>query len=302
MKRLGLSVLGLLLLLVSPALALQVPSTHLVSPQWLASHMNNPHLVIVDVRSPKAYRAGHIPHAVNLPKHEYFQKGYFGNIKHVLDTPEKITKVFRNAGISNDSIVIFYSYGRSPKDYALSTREFWTAWMYGLKNIALLHGGLAAWKTAKQPVSTKTYTPPKGNFKVTTMQLSSIATWPDIYYALATHKVQLVDAREPAHYNGTDHDRRLARHGHIPGAVEIGCYTLTKKVDGYYALRGPKGILSILKKHSIDPNKPIIVYCNTGHLATGDWFAFKFIAGAKNIKMYDASLYEYSRMPLPVAK
>lgn len=302
MKRILLMVSMLMFFVASPVLALEVPSTHLVSAKWLAKNMNNPHLVIVDVRAPKDYEAGHIPHAVNIYKGEYFQKGSIGDIGHVLDSPEMITDVFRKAGLSNNSIVVFYSSNASKKGYTFATREFWTAWMYGLHKTALLHGGIEAWIAQKNPISKEAVRPKMGNFAVRTMSLNSIATWPDIYYALATKKVELVDAREPAHFNGTDQDKRLLKHGHIPGAVEVPYYDFVKKHGNYYELISSEEAKALLNKSNVSLHKPIIDYCNTGHLASGDWFAIKFLAGAKNIRMYDASMFEYTRTSLPVAK
>ena len=302
MKRVALIVLVSLFFIASPLLAAQVPATHVVSAKWLAKSMNDPHLVIVDVRSPKQYEAGHIPHAVNVYKGEYFQKGAIGNIEHVLDTPEMIPSVFRKAGISNDSLVVFYSTGANQKGFTFATREFWTAWMFGLKNTAILHGGIEAWTAQKHAVSTEAVQPKEGNFAIHDMSLDSIATWPDIYYALATKKVQLVDAREPAHYNGTDTDKRLLKHGHIPGAVEIAYYKFVKKHGNYYEMITPAEAKKVMSESKVSLHKPIIDYCNTGHLASADWFAIKFLAGAERVRMYDASMYEYTRTSLPVEK
>ncbi len=309
MKRLGLSVLGLLLLLVSPALALQVPSTHLVSPQWLASHMNNPHLVIVDVRSPKAYRAGHIPHAVNIPLFFKFFAGQVDHIKFMLNTYKQITKEFRKAGISNDSIVIFYGSNARSAGYSDATRAFWTAWVYGLSNIAILHGGIEKWKSENRPTTKQTYTPTPGNFTIKTMRLSAIATWPDIYYAVATHKIQLVDSRPPVFYTGKLKGPIIAGYplikgngGHIAGAVDVFAGALTKKAGNHYELMGPSEIKNVFENKGIDLSKPVISYGFIGYWGTAPWFAAKFLAGAKEVKVYDGSMAEYSRMPLPVVK
>jgi thiosulfate/3-mercaptopyruvate sulfurtransferase len=302
MKRVALIVVVSLFFIASPLFAAQVPATHVVSAKWLASSMNDTHLIIVDVRSSKDYAAGHIPHAVNVDKGEYFQKGAVGDIEHVLDTPEMITSVFRKAGISNDSLVVFYSSSADQKGYTFATREFWTAWMFGLKNTALLDGGIEAWTAQKHPMSTEAVQPKEGNFTIRDMSLDSIATWPDIYYALATKKVQLVDSREPAHFNGTDTDKRLLKHGHIPGAVEVAYFKFVKKQGNYYEMITPNEAKKVLSESKVSLHKPIIDYCNTGHLASGDWFAIKFLAGAKHIRMYDASMYEYTRTALPVEK
>ena len=302
MKRRVISIISIIALVGFFNLHAQVvPTTHLVTTKWLAENLNSPNLVIVDVRSKDAYNNGHIPGAVSMPEKLYFQKGYMGNIKHLLDTPNKVTEIFRNAGISNNSVVVFYASG-SKKGYTNATRVFWTAWMYGLRNIAILNGGIDAWVWDNRPLSKKTFIPSRGDFTITTMSLGSIATWPDLYYALATKKVQLVDDRGSAHFKGIDHDKRLPKHGHIPGAIWIPYYRFVKKVGNHYELLNSDKVKMLLEKYKVSVNKPIIVYCNTGHLATGAWFAIKFLGGARNTKMYDASMYGYTRSPLPVVK
>lgn len=302
MKRFGLAILFFIVLCVSPVFALSIPKTHLVSASWLAQKINNPHLVIVDVRSADSYAQGHIPGAVNIAKGKYFQKGYAGNIAHLLDTPSQITKLFRDNGISNNSVVVFYSDGTKGKSYTATTREFWTAWIYGLRKIAILNGGIAAWISEKRHLSKAEPKKKKGHFTIKKISLRAIATWINIYNALATHRIQLVDAREPAHFKGTSRDPRLLKHGHIPGAIEASAWNFTKKTGSYFSIIKANNARAILAKKGISLRKPIIVYCNTGHLASGVWFVTKFLAGARNVRMYDASMYEYSRMPLPVAK
>ncbi len=278
-----------------------IPETHLVSSEWLSKEMNNPRLVIIDARSRDAYAAGHIPNALNIPKEEHFQKSYIGNILHMLNTPSQTVKLFRENGISNNDIVVFYNDTAGAAGYAAAAREFWSAWMYGLRDIALLKGGINKWVYENRNI-TKVIKYKQGNFSIKNMSLDSVATWPEIYDALATGNAQLIDNRESAHYNGISGDKRPVRHGHIPGAVKVSASSLTEKVGSHYELRKPEDIKSILKISGISLDKPIIVYCNTGYLASGGWFCFKFLAGAKHIKMYDGSMYEYSRIPLPIMK
>ncbi len=278
-----------------------ISETHLVSSEWLSKEMNNPRLVIIDVRSKGAYAAGHIPNALNIPREEYFQKSYIGNILHMLNTPCQTVKLFRENGISSNSIVLFYNDVAGAAGYTAAARGFWSAWMYGLRDIALLEGGINKWVYENRNM-TKVIKYKQGNFSIKNMSLDSVAAWPEIYDALATGNAQLIDNRESAHYSGTNEDKRLVRHGHIPGAIEVSPSDLTKKVGGHYELREPEDIKSILKISGISLDKPIIIYCNTGHLASGGWFCLKFLAGAKHIKMYDGSMYEYSRMSLPIAK
>ncbi len=308
LKRAGLLIVVLMFAISSTVFALSIPKTHLVSVQWLAKNLNNPKLVIVDVRAPNAYKAGHIPHAVNIPMFFKFVSGNIGNIKFMLDTPKQVTKLFRKNGISNNSIVVFYGDNSNSGGYADAVRAFWVAWVYGMKKIAILHGGINAWKYYNEPMSKKITHKRMGHFNIVNMRLNSIATWPDIYYALATKRVQLIDGRPFVFYSGKKSGIVLNgyplmannKSGHIPGAVDIFAGDFSKKVHGYYVLRNSENVRRIFLKHHINLHKPIITYCFIAHWGSAPWFVGKFLAGARMIRVYDGSMVEYTRMPLPI--
>ncbi len=286
----------LVLVLALPSFALSVPSTHLVSADWLAKNAKS--VVIVDLSKPKVYAKGHIPGAVNIPKKMFFQ-GYMGNIKHLLNTPDQVTALFRNAGISNDSVVVFTAHVKKAKKFTDMTRGLWTAWVYGLRNVAILDGGIEAWKSSlsKDKPMVK-----KGDFTPSSLSLTDVKTWRDVYSAMVNKDAQIVDAREMKHYVGKDKDKRLKRHGHIPGAKKVSAYLFAKKEGKLFKLVSPAEAKAMAQKAGVSLDKPIIAYCNTGHLATGTWFVLKFLAGAKNVGDYDASMYEYSRSAMPVVQ
>ena len=229
MKRISLFLVVFLFLVSSTAFALSIPKTHLVSVQWLAQNLNNTNLRVVDVRPPKAYSSGHIPHAVNMPMFFKFVSGNIGNIKFMLNSPGQITKLFNDNGISNNSIVVFYGDNSKSGGYADAVRAFWVSWVYGMKKMAILHGGINAWIFQHKPLSKHSARKVMGHFKIAAMRLNSIATWPDIYYALATKKVQLIDGRPLSYYEGSKPGIVLNgyplmannKSGHIPGAVDI---------------------------------------------------------------------------------
>lgn len=290
------STLVLALVLALPSFALSVPSTHLVSADWLAKNASN--VVIVDLSKPKTYAKGHIPGAVNVPKKKFFM-GYMGDIKHLLNTPEQVQKLFRDAGINNNSTVVFTAHVKKAKKFTDMTRGLWTAWVYGLKNVAILDGGIEAWNGK---LSTVAATPSKGNFTPAKLSTTDVKTWRDVYSAMINKDAQIVDAREMKHYVGKDKDKRLKRHGHIPGAKKVSAYLFAKKDGKLFKLVSPAEAKSMIEKDGVSLDKPIVTYCNTGHLATGTWFVTKFLAGAKNVGDYDASMYEYSRSAMPVAQ
>ena len=303
MKRISLLVVVLMFAISSTVFALSIPKTHLVSVQWLAKNLNNPKLVIVDVRAPSAYKAGHIPHAVNIPFYKFFQIKFTDNLKYYVASPKQIISVLRSGEISNHSYVIFYTSNKKTKSFMLAARALWSAYYYGIKHIALLHGGIGAWKTSNKPISQNIFTPKESKFSIKHMRLNVMATWPDIDAAYSTGKFTLVDARTKLYYEGKDTDKRLVRHDHIPGAINVFVGNFSKKVGNYYELVSPEQAKSIFEKAGVDFKKPMITYCNIGLLASGDWFVAKFLADDKKVKVYDGSMAEYTRlMDRPIVK
>ncbi len=278
-----------------PIYAINIPSTHLVSPTWLAKNMYNKLLVIVDTRRADEYNAGHIPDAVSIPVNSMMENR--NGIPSYVASPDKIIKLFRQKGISNNSYIVFYSGNGRATSFVASTREFWTAWYYGLSNLAVLRGGFNRWKAEKRAISKVPIMLKHGNFTIKEMRLNTIATLPYVDYAVTTKKVQLLDSREPAHFFGRDNDPRLAKHGHILGAKELFIGNFSKKVGSYYEIGNESYIKTIFKKAGFNFDKPIITYCNTGYYGSGSWFVIRFVLNDGQTALYDGSMVEYSKMP-----
>ena len=51
---------------------------------------------------------------------------------------------------------------------------------------------------------------------------------------------------------------------------------------------------------NISPETPLITYCNSGHMASGAWFAFHEILRNKNTKLYDGSMHQWTHENRPV--
>lgn len=307
MKRLKILIPAFLILFfgIGSAYALNVPKDHLVSPRWVYSHMHNKNLVIVDVRPPAGYASGHIPGAVDIPFYS-IQQDYPGiPILGDIASPERMTNIYRYAGITKRSVIVFYEGNMSamPFGYSKETRELWEAWFYGLTKVAIVNGGLSKWIAEKLPVTTKPFHPIRSNFKITKIRLNSRATYQRIWSFLYTHKAVVIDSRPPEYYNGVDSDARFSRHGHIPGAINVPRSTLEKKTKaGYYEFVTPAEAVAILKKAKVNLSKPIITQCNTGFWASEDWFVIKFLVGKKNVADFNDSWVVYSRISnAPVA-
>ncbi len=100
-------------------------------------------------------------------------------------------------------------------------------------------------------------------------------------------KAVLIDARGAAEFNGTD-DGKLARKGHIPGAVNIEF----SQVLTNGKLKSKSEIEAIFKKVGATKDKEIILYCETSVRAGILFFALSE-AGYTKVKVYDGAFNEW---------
>ena len=287
-------ILFLVFVFSSSTFAKGIPSTHLVTTDWVANHIKDTGLVLIDTRSSKKFLKGHLPGAVNI-SWKLFTEERNGIGRYVV-SPSKFELLMRYAGVKNNSTVIVYADTRDPKKANDAARAIWTMYYYGMNKIAIMDGGITKWiDEGRDTVSGRTKTKP-GNFKIKKVRRDILATYDDILIARYTG-TQIVDIRPPWHYIGVDGDPGDARFGHIPGAIDFVQGAIYRKIGNAYCYPTKKAVLKLAKKSGLDLNKPIITYCNSGHCGSAPIVILKFIAGVKHWALYDGSLYEYSRMP-----
>ena len=288
-------------------LALEVPKNHIVDTAWLKAHLNDKNLVIVDIRK-KGYKKGHIKGAVQWKKSDYREGRYYSKITKkpipgYVAAPLTIKRTMRKSGVNNDSAIVFYSGGTKAKDYRDAGLGVFTVEYYGFNNAAILNGGFAAWKKDNGAISTKRPKVKKGNFSFKGRKFNQeiMATGEDVDEAVWTGRYQTVDANgKGKHWDGVQGiDPRRLKEGHLPGAKPLHTKEFAVLKDGVWYLGDRDYIIGKMKAAGIDPNKPIIWYCNTGHLISGNWFAAKYVVGMKDCdnKAYNGSMADYTRWP-----
>jgi thiosulfate/3-mercaptopyruvate sulfurtransferase len=308
-------ILGATLLLSLPMLAVEAPANHIVDAAWLKAHAKDPGLVVVDVRK-KGYDKGHIAGAVHWSKGDYREGRYYSkitgkSIPGYIAAPATFLDTMRASGVNNDSLIVFYSDGTKAKDYRDGALADLTCEYYGFDNVAVLNGGFAAWQKAGGAVDTAKPAVAQGNFSFEGRRFNQaiVATGEDIDEAVWTGAYQTVDANgkqtatkdkpKGSHWYGTAKDPRRAAEGHLPGAKAMHTKVLAVKKDGVYYIGDKAHALAQFKKADVDPSKPIIWYCNTGHLISGNWFVAKYVLGIKDAdnRVYKGSMADYTRWP-----
>lgn len=297
----------------------------LVSTEWLAAHLNDADLRIVDVRwrsryengrgisfdDYDAYLAGHIPGAVFVgmigelsdPRHP---------VPDMLAPPEQFAAVMGRLGIGADTLVVTYDSMGLPLG---SARLWWALSYYGHDRVRVLDGGLREWQAEQRPLSTDLPVPEAVSFRACARP-AWLATRDDVVAALDAPETIVVDCLNPELYRGSD-DRHLwgQRAGHIPGAVNV---PYLANIDPALAsasaaereqllasgrsftFASVAALGNLYRAAGVVPDRPVITYCGRGYAGACGLLALKLL-GHKDLRLYDGSWAEWSADPaLPV--
>ncbi|MHB8253303.1 MAG: sulfurtransferase [Acidiferrobacter sp.] len=270
----------------------------LVSPQWLQAHLHNSKIVVLDLRSPKAYAAGHIPGAISAPYGHW--RLMIRKVNRMLPPVPVIQAYLRSVGVNNQSEVVVYNSIKTPMGLGLGgeTRAFWTLRVLGHQQDAILNGGFEAWQKMHGPL-TKVARHATGNF-VAHFQPAIDASLQQVRADLHKH-VTLIDNRPMHQIVGLTKAPFVARYGHIPGAVP---YPVTWMVgpDGNLLPKAQLEALARVAHLPTNHNAPMVTYCNTGHWASIGWFVMTQELGYHHVRLYDGSMtqWAYHRDPIDV--
>ncbi len=262
-----------------------------VSPAWLADHLTDPDLVVVDgswylpaaARDPRAeYLAGHIPGAIwfDVDKYADLSTG----LPHMLMPPAEFAALAGRLGIADtDTIVVYDGMGLFS-----APRVRWTFMVMGAKNVRILAGGLPAWSAENRPLETAEATRPIITFHAD-FDPSRVATLPAMQALVRTGERQVLDARPAGRFTGSVPEPRPGlRSGHMPGAKSAPADTLVENGQ----LKSPEALRAQFAAAGIDLERPIVTTCGSGVTAATLKLALEQ-AGAKDVILYDGSWTEW---------
>ncbi|GIK73909.1 MAG: hypothetical protein BroJett021_28970 [Chloroflexota bacterium] len=264
----------------------------LATTEWLAAHLNDPTVRILDVRRPTGaanFAAAHIPNAQYVDLNVDLMDRNPNRVALDLVGPERFAALMGRLGVANDSTVVVYD----AEGGTAAATLWWAMRYYGHDNVRMLNGGLVKWLLEGRETTRAVAHFAPTEFTVN-VQPQLLATAQDIELAMQDPTVFLVDARNYDFYVGARCLSAAPRAGHIPGAVAMPArWQVTP--DTKTLLPADRLAMSLELK-GISPTQRGITYCGNGHLAAFDAFLL-YVMGYENVAVYDSSWLEWGVLP-----
>lgn len=274
----------------APAGAADAPGL-LVDADWLEARRGDPSVRIVDMTTERDdYQKAHIPGAVYLGVNDTRVGVPAGGYR--LPTEAEAMRLLGALGITPESTVVAYD----DMGGLHASRLFFVLEVFGHRKVALLDGGLVAWRRAGYPVtrdvprvSPTTYRPKIDGDRVVS------AEW--VRDRLGDPGLALVDARSADEFAGRDVQAK--RGGHIPGAVNV---EWKRNVRSDLRFKSVDELRAMYAAAGVTPEKTVVTYCQTHHRAAHTYFVLRLL-GFPRVVGYDRSWIEWgNRDDLPVAR
>jgi len=284
-----------------------VKPQYLVEADWLAAHLDDPDLRILDCTSylPGYFEKSKVPKVSGLVN---FEQGHvpgaaYVDIIHDLSDPdrpelmypmppaEQFADVMSRLGVGEGTRAILYD------DFLgmFATRVWWMLRAFGFEDAAVLNGGWAKWKSEGRPVSTEPASYPSATF-IPRPRPELIAGKEDVLAAIGNERVCLINALSEPEYTGDPaFPHHYTRPGHIPGSVNVPFVTVIdmSSSNEYVSadeIRGQFEAAGALN------SKPVITYCGGG-IASSQTAHLLTLLGVENVAVYDGSLTEWGADP-----
>ena len=264
----------------------------LVSTEWLAAHLEDPDLRVLDAsyylpamnRDAKAeYDAAHIPGARFFDIDEI--SDLRSDLPHMVPPVEKFMSRMRSMGVGDGHQVVVYD----GAGIFSAPRVWWLFRLMGQMDVAVLDGGLPKWQAEGRPVEDM---PPVVRDRHMTVRRQNHLV-KDVTQVSAASKLAdttILDARSAARFAGeADEPRAGLRKGHIPGSVNL---PFPEVLNENGTMKDPDALTAIFEGAGIDGKRPVITTCGSGVTAAILLAGLESL-GQQHVGLYDGSWSEW---------
>lgn len=266
----------------------RVSDSILVTTEWLAGHLSDPRVVILDVEhEADAYRAAHVPGArfLNYMDVVAMRDGLSTELP---DAPELRVRLER-LGISNDSHVILYG------GALMVSRAFVALEYLGLTDVSVLDGGLTKWRSEGRRV-TRDEPPVVAGTLTTRLRPEIIADADWVRAHTGKRGVTFIDTRTDGEYLGSGERHGIPSAGHVQGARQLQWEQLFR--DPNSLLFRDRDELAKLYSARAQAGDTVVTYCYVGYRASMTYLVARSLGYPA--KLYDGSYEDWSRRKMPL--
>jgi thiosulfate/3-mercaptopyruvate sulfurtransferase len=266
----------------------------LVSTDWVAEHLKDPNVRIVESNEDTLlYSSGHLPGAVHVD----WTADLNDQIRRDYVNVDAFERLMSRIGVTPHTTVVFYG----DKNNWWACYAFWVFQLFGHSNARVMDGGRLKWEKEKRELSRDVPSYPHTTYKVPQRNDTPHRAFRDEVLKFVEAKGQLVDVRSPDEYTGKKlhmpeyPNEGALRGGHIPGAKNIPWARAINPDDGTFKTASELKKI-YLEEQKLQPTATTIAYCRIGERSSHTWFTLKFLLGFPNIRNYDGSWTEWGNL------
>ena len=266
----------------------------LVSTQWVAEHLNDPNVRIIESdEDTLLYASGHIPGAVQVDwtadLNDPIRRDYLDR--------EGFEKLMSRIGVTPETTVVFYGY----KNNWWACYAFWVFQLFGHTNAKIMDGGRLKWEKEGRPMTREVPSYPPTQYRAPERDDTKIRAFRDQVLAHVQARKPLVDVRSPQEYTGERlhmpeyPNEGALRGGHIPGAKNVPWARAINPEDGTF--KSAAELRAIYEQEQgLKPDDDIIAYCRIGERSSHTWFVLTYLLGYPRVRNYDGSWTEWGNL------